>query len=194
LEASPELPDSELVARARGGEREAFALLYRRHQAFVYRFARGMTGSSAVAEDVVQDVFLALMRDLDRYDPDLAPLRTYLFGIARNLARHKARGLWRLLSLDEAAESVARDDPAAALASTEDARLLRQCLGALPAKYREVIVLCDLQEVNYADTASLLGTPIGTVRSRLHRGRQLLLERLRRRQGEGLQAGNRCVI
>ena len=194
MDASSDPPDSELVARARGGERDAFALLYRRHQAFVYRFARGMTGSSAVAEDVVQDVFLALMRDLDRYDPDRAPLRTYLFGIARNLARFKARGLWRLLSLDAASEAAAQDDPAAVLASTEDARHLRQCLSALPTKYREVIVLCDLQEVNYADTASMLGTPIGTVRSRLHRGRQLLLERLRRRQGEGMPATNRCVI
>ncbi len=194
MEASSDPPDSDLVARARRGEREAFALLYRRHQAFVYRFARGMTGSSALAEDVVQDVFLALMRDLDRYEPDRAPLRTYLFGIARNLARYKARGLWRLLSLDEAADVVGQDDPAAALASTEEARHLRQCLGALPAKYREVIVLCDLQEVNYADTASMLGMPIGTVRSRLHRGRQLLLERLRRRQGEGVPAANRCVI
>ena len=194
MEASSDPPDSDLVARARRGEREAFALLYRRHQAFVYRFARGMTGSSALAEDVVQDVFLALMRDLDRYEPDRAPLRTYLFGSARNLARYKARGLWRLLSLDEAADAVGQDDPAAALASTEEARHLRQCLGALPAKYREVIVLCDLQEVNYADTASMLGMPIGTVRSRLHRGRQLLLERLRRRQGEGVPAANRCVI
>jgi RNA polymerase sigma-70 factor (ECF subfamily) len=194
VEVSSDPPDSDLVARARAGEREAFALLYRRHQAFVYRFARGMTGSSALAEDVVQDVFLALMRDLDRYDPERAPLRTYLFGIARNLARYKARGLWRLLSIEEAAQAAGPDDPAAALASTEEARHLRQCLGALPAKYREVIVLCDLQEVNYADTASMLGTPIGTVRSRLHRGRQLLLERLRRRQGEGVPAAKRCLI
>lgn len=194
MEAPSDLPDSELVARARGGEREAFALLYRRHQAFVYRFARGMTGSSAMAEDVVQDVFLVLMKDLERYDPDQAPLRTYLFGIARNLARYKSRGLWRVLSLDDTMEPAGPDDPSAALASTEESRHLRQCLGALPARYKEVIVLCDLQEVNYAETASMLGVPIGTVRSRLHRGRQLLLERLRRRQGERMPAANRCVI
>jgi RNA polymerase sigma-70 factor, ECF subfamily len=193
VDASSDPLDSELVARARGGEREAFGLLYRRHQAFVYRFARGMTGSTALAEDVVQDVFLTLMRDLERYDPQLAPLRTYLFGIARNLARSKSRGLWRLLSLDEAAEAVGQDDPSAALASTEESRHLRSCLGALPARYREVIVLCDLQDVNYAETAFMLGVPIGTVRSRLHRGRQLLLERLRRRQGGRIPAANRCV-
>jgi RNA polymerase sigma-70 factor (ECF subfamily) len=194
VDASPDLPDVELVARAREGEREAFALLYRRHQAFVYRFACGMTGSSGLAEDVVQDVFLALMRDLDRYDPELAPLRTYLVGIARNVARYKTRGLWRLLSLDVAAEAVGQDDPSAALASTEESRHLRRCLGALPVRYREVIVLCDLQEQNYADTASMLGVPVGTVRSRLHRGRQLLLERLRRRQGDRLPATSRVAI
>src|SRR4029453_1567857 len=69
VEVSSDPPDSDLVARARGADREEVSLLYRRHQAVVCRFARGMTGSSALAEDVVQDVFLALMRDLDRYDP-----------------------------------------------------------------------------------------------------------------------------
>ena len=68
MEDASEPSDPELVERARAGEREAFGFLYRRHQSYVYRFARAMTGSSALAEDIVQEVFLALMRDLDRYE------------------------------------------------------------------------------------------------------------------------------
>ena len=192
VEDAPEPSDPELVERARGGEREAFGFLYRRHQAYVYRFARAMTGSAALAEDIVQEVFLALMRDLDRYDASRAGLRTYLFGIARNLARYKTRSLRRLISLDQVEEAVGREDPAAALSSNEETRHLRRCLGALPARYREVIILCDLQELDYAETAVVLNVPIGTVRSRLHRGRQLLIQRLRRR--DGLPVAKRCLI
>jgi RNA polymerase sigma-70 factor, ECF subfamily len=192
VEDAPEPSDAELVERARGGEREAFGFLYRRHQAYVYRFARAMTGSAALAEDIVQEVFLALMRDLDRYDASRAGLRTYLFGIARNLARYKTRSLRRLISLDQVEEAVGREDPAAALSSNEETRHLRRCLGALPARYREVIILCDLQELDYAETAVVLKVPIGTVRSRLHRGRHLLIARLRRR--DGLPVAKRCLI
>ena len=192
VEDVPEPSDPELVERARGGEREAFGLLYRRHQAYVYRFARAMTGSAALAEDIAQEVFLALLRDLDRYDTSRAGLRTYLFGIARNLARYKTRSLRRLISIDQAEEAAGGEDPAAALSTTEQTRHLRRCLGALPARYREVIILCDLQELDYAETAVVLNVPIGTVRSRLHRGRQLLIERFRRR--DGLPVAKRCLI
>ena len=181
IEDAVEPPDGELVRRAQHGEREAFALLYRRHQAVIYRFALAMTRSAVAAEDVVQDVFLALMRDLERYDPGRASLRTYLFGVARNVVRFRSRSVWRLLSLDQVAEAAGADDPGAALSASEDTRHLRRCVGALPGRYREIIVLCDLQELDYADAATVLGVPVGTVRSRLHRGRQMLLERLRRR-------------
>jgi RNA polymerase sigma-70 factor (ECF subfamily) len=160
----------------------------------VYRFACAMTGSAAVAEDVVQDVFLALMRDLERYDPERASLRTYLFGVARNVARARSRSVWRLLSLDLAGETAGPDDPGAALSASEDTRHLRRCLGALPGRYREVIVLCDLQELDYADASTVLGVPVGTVRSRLHRARQMLLERLRRRQDATMPHAKRVVI
>ena len=190
MEDASEPSDPELVERARAGEREAFGCLYRRHQAYVYRFARAMTGSPALAEDIVQEVFLDLMRDLDRYDASRAGLRTYLLGIARNLARYKARSMWRLISLDQAEEARDFEDPAAALSSNQETRRLRRCLAGLPARYREVIILCDLQELDYAATASVMRVPIGTVRSRLHRGRQLLLERLRQLD---MPLAKRCI-
>lgn len=194
IEDAVEPPDAELVRRALGGERDAFALLYRRHQGAVYRFACAMTGSATLGEDVLQDVFLALMRDLERYDPGRGPLRTYLFGVARNVARSRSRSFWRLLSLDHADETAGADDPGAALSASEDTRHLRRCLRALPGRYREVIVLCDLQELDYAGAATVIGVPVGTVRSRLHRGRQMLLERLRRRQDTPVPQAKRVLI
>ena len=80
----------------------------------------------------------------------------------------------------------------AALSASEETRRLRQCVRGLPARYREVIILCELQELDYAETALVLNVPIGTVRSRLHRGRQMLIERLRRRNR--LPVGTRCAI
>src|SRR5258708_20467238 len=76
--------DSELFRLILAGDEQDFAALYQRHQGFVYRFALLMSGSPNIAEEVVQEVFLALIRDAQRYDPTRAPLSTYLCGIARN--------------------------------------------------------------------------------------------------------------
>lgn len=195
-EDAPAPTDEALIERARRGEEEAFALVYRRHQASVYRFARAMTGSPSAAEDVVQDTFLALMRDLDKFDASRAPLRTYLFGIARNISRYRMRSLRRLLSIDVAADWAAPDNPAGDLSATQELTHLRRCLGTLPIRYREVIVLCHLHELDYAQAALVLRVPVGTVRSRLHRGRQMLLDRFQRRESQrsSVVTPNRSVI
>src|SRR5262245_5161237 len=83
------LSDSDLMRRAAHGDRDAFTQLYRRHHGMVYRFARLMTGSTAAAEDIVQDVFLVVMRDAGRYDPARAALATYLYGVARHQTRRR---------------------------------------------------------------------------------------------------------
>ncbi|MEQ1574118.1 MAG: RNA polymerase sigma factor [Vicinamibacterales bacterium] len=176
----PEPSDGELMERARQGEREAFAAIYRRHQAVVHRFARSMTGSPEVADDVVQDVFLTLMRDLGRYDSSRAALSTYLYGVARNLVRHRLRRERRWVELDAASERVASGDVGAQMVESERVRQVRAGIASLSVRHREVLVLCDLHEVSYIDAAVALKVPVGTVRSRLHRARQQLLERLRR--------------
>jgi RNA polymerase sigma-70 factor (ECF subfamily) len=188
--------DAELIERAQAGEREAFAMLYRRHQARVYRFARAMTGSDTLAEDIVQEVFLGLMRGLGRYDASRAALATYLFGVARNIARHQTRGRRRLTALDAASDVVAVDDPSADLALSDRVRHVRAGIAALPRRYREVILLCDIHDLSYVDAADALKLPLGTVRSRLHRARQQLLERLRRREepSSRIPISKRCVI
>ena len=181
---SPPETDDQLLIRIRSGDEEAFAALYGRRQAAIYRFALHMSGSMPAAEDVVQEVFMVLLREECGFDPERGTLSGYLFGIARKLVlRHVERvrsdvGLES--DLDDAAlpELAVNDDPLAELTEREGIAALRRAVQALPRRYREVVVLCDLEEVDYADAAVALGCPIGTVRSRLHRARGLLLDKL----------------
>ena len=176
--------DDELLLRLRKGDEQAFTALYRRRQGAIYRFALHMSGSSAVAEDIVQEAFLALLREECGFDPERGTLSGYLCGIARKLVlRNLERGRSNVplqAETDEAAprELAVIDDPLAGLTRHETIEALRRAVQALPRRYREVVVLCDLEELDYADAAVALGCPIGTVRSRMHRARALLLEKL----------------
>ncbi len=182
------IPDAELLRRVASGDEDAFTALYRRRQGGVYRFALHMSGSQTIAEDVTQEVFLALMRDADRYDSTRGSLAAYLYGIARHhvlRAFERERHLVTLADeIDETNERVneqliAGDDPLGDLTRGETIERVRQAVLALPAHYREVVVLCELHELSYAETACALDCAVGTIRSRLHRGRALLFERLR---------------
>jgi RNA polymerase sigma-70 factor, ECF subfamily len=176
--------DDELLYRLRRGDESAFLVLYRRRQASIYRFALQMSGSPAVAEDIVQEVFMTLLRGDCGFNPDRGTLSGYLFGIARKQAlRQMERGRVDVAienDSEEAAlpELAVDDDPLADLTHRESINALRRAVAALPRRYREVVALCDLEEIDYADAAAALGCPIGTVRSRLHRARALLLEKL----------------
>jgi RNA polymerase sigma-70 factor (ECF subfamily) len=176
--------DSDLMRRTAAGDRDAFETLYRTHHATVYRFARLMTGSTTIAEDVVQEVFLSLMRAASRYDPARASLTTYLYGSARHHTRRRLLRDRFFVRLDDeatdlclAVTTASADDE---LSRQRDVQHLRRAIVRLPARYREVVVLCDLQGVSYADAAQALGCALGTVRSRLHRARHLLADKLQR--------------
>jgi RNA polymerase sigma-70 factor (ECF subfamily) len=176
--------DDELLFRLRNGDEQAFAALYRRRQGAIYRFAVHMSGSPAAAEDIAQEVFMALLREECGYDRERGTLSGYLFGIARKLVlRNLERGRADVPLDAESDESAPRelaviDDPLAGLTRHEAIEALRRAVQALPRRYREVVVLCDLEELDYAEAAVALGCPIGTVRSRMHRARALLLEKL----------------
>ena len=180
------------------GDEEAFRTLYRRCQGPVYRFVLHMSGSPAVAEDVTQEVFLTLIRDAGRFDPSRGTLTAYLLGIGRNLLLRRLEKERVFVALPGSHDS---DDPepprnglyarlvVAALDPVRNETIgrVRHAVLSLPANYREVVVLCDLQEMSYEEAASVLRCALGTVRSRLHRGRGLLMDKLRefRKPGAG---------
>jgi RNA polymerase sigma-70 factor, ECF subfamily len=181
-----DLSDSDLLRSMLAGDEEALALLYRRRQGAVYRFALQMSGSKTIAEDVTQEVFLFLMRDGHVFDPARGELSSFLLGVARNHVLRRLRVEQLLAPLgddpDEDVSSVhATSDicPLEDLTRAETIESVRKAVLSLPPKYREVVVLCELQDVSYVETAEILGCAIGTVRSRLHRARALLLEKLR---------------
>jgi len=168
------------------GDAGAFASLYDRCQGGIYRFALRMSDSEAIAQDVTHDVFLALMRDGEQFDPARGTLVAYLYGIARNRVFQLLKKERSFVSMDEEAEDGAwmealtvPDDPLVELSRHETIEAVRQAIMALPAHYREVVLLCNLHELSYEQAASVIGCAVGTVRSRLHRARLLLLEKLR---------------
>lgn len=174
----------------REGNEEAFISLYRRRQPDIYRFVFGMSNSRIITEDVMQEVFIKLIRHADRFDPSRGSVRSFLYGIARNCVLQHFERERPYVPYDghipengsSALENVLGPDmnnPLAELTAAEMLDDLRQAVLTLPLKYREAVVLCDLQEMNYVDAAAVMRCPLGTVRSRLHRGRELLLQKLK---------------
>jgi RNA polymerase sigma-70 factor (ECF subfamily) len=135
-----------------------------------------MTGNSAIAEEVLQETFLALLRNASGYDSAKGSLASYLFGIARNRVRHEIAEGREFEEPDvETPDTV---DLLEDLTRRETIDTVRAAVLGLPAAYREAVVLCDLEETSYEQAAILVRVPVGTIRSRLHRGRALLIDRL----------------
>ena len=191
MSASQQQSDAELLRLMLAGDEDAFTALYRRRQGGVYRFALQMSGSEALAEDVAQETFMALMRDGRNFDPSRGSVASYLYGIARNQVLRAFAATRAHVPFDAGAEEacdaphenlVAHDDPLGDLTRGEAVEKLRQAVLALPAHYREALVLCELHEMSYAEAAAALDCAVGTVRSRLHRARSMLAEKMRSRE------------
>jgi RNA polymerase sigma-70 factor (ECF subfamily) len=191
-----ELQDEQLLRMMQAGEEDAFTALYRRRQGGIYRFVLEISGSAPLAEDVTQEVFMALIRDSRGFDPARGSLAAYLFGMARHHALRFLKRDKTYVSIPQtwdgsgdSLESAPGDDPHSALSRRETIHSVRQAILSLPEHYREAVVLCDLNEMSYEDTASVLGCSVGTVRSRLHRGRALLVQKL----GIKVETGNEAI-
>jgi RNA polymerase sigma-70 factor (ECF subfamily) len=181
--------ESDLLRLAAAGDEEAFRILYQRFQGPVYRFALHM-GGAAVAEDITQEVFMTLIEKRSRFDASRGSLRAYLVGAARHLLLRRFERDQRLVPFPDAGSpngasasgpdnhwlpSVPPPDPV----RSENIRRVRQAVRSLPRDYREAVVLCELEEFSYEEASEILDCPVGTLRSRLHRARALLAEKLR---------------
>ena len=171
-----EMDDSALLGRARRGDETAFSQLFARHQRQVFRYAAYMGGADT-ADDIVQDTFVAVLRQKDKTDTVTGSVIGYLIGIARHLVMKHRVQPW---SDAEDALKVPSDEPSAfdRFVLSESVDQIRAAVKSLPAAYREVVVLCELEDIDYAAAAAMMQCPVGTVRSRLHRARALLAAKL----------------
>jgi RNA polymerase sigma-70 factor (ECF subfamily) len=166
-----------LVKRFREGDREAFTEVYRANHASVFRFALNMTGDRVKAADLTQDVFVWLMHHARDFEPERGEMAAFLIGVARKLLQRQQRDARRWLPLiDAILQREPRVDPGRAV----DTDTLRKAVARLPLRYRAAVVMCDLENRNYEEAATLAGCAVGTIRSRLHRGRELLGRKLNR--------------
>lgn len=172
-------PDQTLVREARAGSREAFDALVRRHERRVFNLARALTASDSEAEDLAQETFLRAYQGLRRFRGDSA-FATWLHRIAINtINSHLAR---RCLRIEDPEPRQERDDgreaePASGMSLEDDlARrdAIDRALATLPPELRATLVLRDVEGFGYAEIATMLGVPLGTVESRLFRARQRL--------------------
>ena len=178
--------DDVLLRRSAKGDQDAFAVLYRRYQAPLYRFALRMTGHSWAAEEVVQEVFMTVIREPKKFDPSRGTLGGFLYGVARNRVMKHLERTPKDLPLAEKTDDGFSPETLASkeLTPVEWAELRERraqvwaAVLDLPVEFREAIVLCELEEMSYEEAAGALECPIGTIRSRLHRGRALLLAKL----------------
>ena len=178
--------DAELLQLSMSGDEDAFVQLYNRLKTPVFRYAFYMSGSQSSAEEVVQEVFVSLLRDGRRYKPAQGDLAAFVFGIARNLLRRlkKRERMIEEVPCDDALNKTSfrrlvAEDVSVQLIRDQRIERVRSAISTLPDHYRQVVVLCDLCEFTYAEAASRLDCAVGTVRSRLNRAHALLVQKLK---------------
>ena len=177
-----EVPDLDLITRARAGEDRAFGALLRRHKPALYGFVRRYVGDADAAVDVVQETFVAAWRALARYD-ERRPLAVWLRAIALNKCRDRARRLAvRRFILgekdDQSPEAQAQPDPAPfgdeQLIPVQRRALIQKAIDQLPAKLKEPLLLTYFDDLSQQEAADLLGVTVKTVETRVYRARQRL--------------------
>lgn len=182
---TPALSDLDLLRQTRAGMASAFAALYRRHQGPLYRFALLRCGSAATAADIVQEVFMGLLAGRFAFDPLRGQLPHFLFGVARNLILRHEETRARHVALPDGDDGNAEAElaseaaePLARMLRDETAEDVRRALALLAPHYRDCVILYEMHELSYLDIAHICQVDVGTVRSRLSRGRAALAKRL----------------
>jgi RNA polymerase sigma-70 factor (ECF subfamily) len=168
----------ELLIRMKKGDEEAFTMIYVRYVSAVKNFAGYMGIPSRSTEDVAQNVFLTLIHNVQSYDLLRGSAVAFLYGITRN---HTLRWLRenRNLNAYETETEESDHNPYVEYSKAEAVAKLRKAIRELPEAFKEAIVLCEIHELSYDEAAAVLGCAIGTIRSRLSRGRAILAKLLR---------------
>lgn len=202
---TPDLSDEELVRCVLQGQRDAFGALVSRHQDVVWRLVRRLAHADrAAADDLAQDVFVRAFEALRTFRFE-CPFKHWILRIARNLTLNRvttiaAKTERTMASLDapRGADDSGRLDPADARAADPADRMQREelkhalwrALEKLTLEFREAVLLRDVEGLDYEAIADVLELPIGTVRSRIHRGREALKELLVRGAGQATLPGS----
>lgn len=179
-----DLADEELMQLTRRGDDEAFELLYARHSTAAYSLAYRMTGTPGMAQDVVQDAFLSLWRSHARYDHTRGSVRTWLLAVVHNraidaLRRSAVHDRWCAsdAGIEECFQAPQLTD--AEVARRDEAREVRGALQTLPPEQSRVIELAYFGGFTHSEIASMLDTPVGTVKGRMRLGLHKMRAQLR---------------
>ncbi len=165
--------DEELLANLANKRKPGFTVLYKRYSDLIYRYALMVSGSASVAEEATQETFVHVIENATAFDPSRSSTaRGWLYGLARNKVRAANRYQGRVAPLADNRSD--KDSPDRVVVWSQVADETAAAILRLPLQQREVLVLCGLQEFDYATAATLLELPVGTVRSRLSRARHAL--------------------
>jgi RNA polymerase sigma factor (sigma-70 family) len=164
-------PDEDLMLEVRNGAGETLGVLFDRYHGPLYNFYAKLTGDRTLSEDLVQEVFLRILKYRQSYAPG-TPFRAWIYQIARNARVDHYRKTPRHITFEpEMAPPVMPKDTAQ---KSEEAELLHRALMQMPEEKREILILSRFQELKYDEIARLLGCELGTVKTRIHRAIQEL--------------------
>src|SRR5579872_406986 len=166
----PDASEKQILTEASRGSTEAFRTLFDAHREQLFRLACHLAGSVDVAEDVVQDCFLRLVRHPARFDSRRGTLRQYLYGMVRNLVRQRWQAQGREVPLDDETG----EEPVDQAVQGDISDAVRSAIGTLPVLQREAIVLFEFEGLTLEEVAAVAGCDAGTIKSRLHRARERL--------------------
>lgn len=181
------MTDQEMIALCKKGDREAFNALVAKYQTQVFNTAYGMLSDYEDASDAAQEVFIKVYRSIASFRGQ-SSLTTWIYRICANvcsdtLRKRQRRGIHLSIDADDdenPASKLPSDEPTPAerLEQTERQRLVREAVDSLRPEYKEIIVLSDMEQLSYEETAKILRCPVGTVKSRLNRARNALRKKL----------------
>jgi len=186
--------DDKLMSRCQEGDASAFDQLVQRHRTTLFNFIYRFINDRESAEEITQEVFIRIYRNIGKFRPELSSFRTWLYRIASNLCKNELRNrnrhsriITKLTGANTDEESDNRIEklpdtspgPDVQLEQNELQEILSSVISHLPEKYRTILILRDIEDMPYEDIAKIINKPEGTVKSRLNRARHMLKDKMK---------------